>query len=163
MKPWIKAGIVGGILQIIFTLPSFAAFYLPLGIGGTLSLCTCCLFFLLYPLPGVLDVHWSPEQRTEGKLAFAGALAGLLAAGIDSVATLLLVVALSLSGGFERYLQQAIPNEMEMFRQTGMDFMFSTGGLLVQTGIGLIFHILTAVVLSALGSLVYAGMKNKNK
>jgi hypothetical protein len=163
MKPWIKAGIAGGILQIIFTLPSFAAFYLPAAVGGILSLFACCLFLTLYPLPGVLDVHWTAESRTEGKLLLAGALAGLLATAIDSVATLLMVAILSISGGFERYLQQTIPNEMEIFEQTGMDFLFSTGGLLVQTGIGLIFHVLTGVVLSALGALIYAGLKNKNK
>ena len=163
MKPWIKAGIAGGILQILFTLPSFAAFYLPAAIGSILSLFACCLFLVLYPLPGVLEVHWTAESRTEGKLMLAGGLASLLATGIDGVATLLLVVIASLSGAVERYLQQVVPNEMELIDQAGMDFLFSTSGLLVQTGVGVVFHIITGVALSALGGLVYAGMRSKNK
>lgn len=163
MKPWVKAGIIGGVLQILFTLPSFALIYLPIGIGGAISLIACCLFFFLYPLPGVLDVHWSAESRAERNVIFAGALAGLLATVIDSIATFLLIWLVSATGGFEKYLQTAMPVEMEMINQSGIGFLFSTASILLQTSIGLIFHIVTGVVLSAFGGLVYAGMKNKSK
>ncbi len=163
MKPWIKAGLIGGILQIAFTLPSFAAFYLPLGIGGLLSSLACCLFLFLYPLPGILEVYWSREVRGEGKIIFAGALAGLLAGGLDGIATLLLVWIASVTGGFVGYLQKAMPNEMELIDQAGLGFMFSTPGLLVQTSLALLFHIFSVVVISALAGLIYSGMKNKNK
>lgn len=163
MKPWIKAGIAGGILQVMFTLPSFLAFYVPLGIGGTLSLFTCCAFLLLYPLPGVLDVHWTSAARTEGKLALAGALAGLLATGIASMATLLLVLLVSVSGAFDRYMEDIMPGAMELISQAGLDFMYSTAGLMAQTGFALIFHVISGVALSALGGIVYAGVRNKNK
>jgi hypothetical protein len=163
MKPWIKAGLIGGILQIIFTLPSFAAIYLPLGIGGVLSLLTCCLFFFLYPLPGILEAYWSPDARGEGKIIYAGARAGLLATSLDGIAAFLLMFLVSVTGGIDRYLRTAMPNEMEMIERSGMAFLFSTGSLLAQTAVGLIFHIFSGVVVSALAGLVYSGMKNKSK
>ena len=163
MKPWIKAGLAGGVAQIIFTLPSFVAIYLPLGVGGTLSLLTCCLFFFLYPLPGILEAHWSRDARNEGKIIFAGALAGLLATGIDGIVAFLLMFLVSATGGIDRYLQTAMPNEMELIERSGMGFLFSTGSLLAQTAIGLLFHIFSGVVVSALAALVYSGMKNKSR
>lgn len=163
MKPWIKAGLIGGGLQIIFTVLSFATIYLPLGIGGAISLLTCCLFFFLYPLPGILEAHWSHESRGEGKIIFAGALAGLLATGVDGIVAFLLMFLVSATGGIDRYLQTAMPNEMEMIESSGMAFLFSTGSLLAQTAVGLLFHIFSGVVVSALAGLVYSGMKNKNK
>lgn len=163
MKPWIKAGLIGGGLQIIFTVPSFAAIYLPLGIGGTISLLTCCLFFFLYPLPGILEAHWSRDSRGEGKIIFAGALAGLLATSIDGVVAFLLMFLVSVTGGIDQYLQAAMPNEMELIERSGMGFLFSTGSLLAQTAVGLLFHIFSGVVVGALAGLVYSGVKNKNR
>jgi hypothetical protein len=163
MKPWIKAGLIGGGLQIIFTVPSFAAIYLPLGMGGAVSLLTCCLFFFLYPLPGILEAHWAHDTRSEGKVIFAGALAGFLATSIDGVVAFLLMFLVSATGGIDRYLQTAMPAEMEMIENSGMGFLFSTGSLLAQTAIGLIFHIFSGVVVSALAGLVYSGMRNKSK
>lgn len=163
MKPWIKAGLIGGILQIVFTLPSFAALYLPPGMGGLLGTLTCCLFLFLYPLPGILEAHWFREIRGEGKVMLAGALAGLFATGLDGFVTLLLVLIASITGGFDGYLRSVMPNEMNLIDQAGMGFMFSTTSLLIQTSIGLLFHIFSGVVVSALAGLVYSGMKNKNK
>jgi hypothetical protein len=159
MKPWIKAGVLGGILQIIFTLPILFFYALPLGIGSLFSLCVCCLFFLTYPVPGILVAHWLPSERETGQIVRNGALAGLLATGIDSVGTLLLVLGISLTGLNERYIQQVMPEAMEILRQSGMEFWFSTGGQLLQTSIGSIFHIVTGVLLSILGSVIYVAMK----
>jgi hypothetical protein len=162
MKPWIKAGLIGGILQIVFTLPSFAAFYLPLGIGGLLSTLACCAFLFLYPLPGVLEAHWSRDARGEGKIVLGSAMAGFLATGLDGIFTFLLVWIASASGGITRYLQKAMPNEMDLIDQSGMGFMFETPALLVQLSLGILFHIFSGVVVSALAGLVYSGMKNKS-
>jgi len=90
-----------------------------------------------------------------------GALAGLLATGIDSIATLLLVLATSLLGLNERYIEKIMPNAMEIIRQQGMEFWFSTGGMLLQTGISLIFHIITGVILSILGGVIYVAIKKE--
>ncbi len=163
MKPWIKAGIVGGILQIVFTLPSFAAFYLPLAVGGLLSILSLCFFLFLYPLPGGLDVHWTVEPRTERQSMVAGALAGLLSTIIYGAATLIMVIVLSLTGGFEAYLRRLMPEVMDLIQESGMSFLFSTGVLLAEMSILLLFHVFLVVAISTLGSVVYAGAKGRNK
>ena len=161
MKPWVKAGVVGGILQVIFTLPIMLIYFLPLGVGSLLAVCVCSFFFLLYPVPGILGLHWTPSPRNTSQGATVGALAGLLATGIDSIATLLLVLATSLLGLNERYIEQIMPNAMDVIRQQGMEFWFSTGGMLLQTAISLIFHIITGVILSILGGVIYVAIKKE--
>lgn len=161
MKPWVRAGIAGGILQVIFTLPILLMYFLPLGIGMLFALCICGLFFLLYPVPGILSVHWSPAPRHAGQAAGAGALAGLLATGIDSIVTLLLSVVLAVTGINGRYMEQMIPNATEILRQTGMEFWISNTGQVLQTGISLIFHIITGVILSVFGAIIYAAIKKE--
>jgi hypothetical protein len=161
MKPWTKAGIVGGILQIVFTLPTLLVFILPFEIGSLLAICTCCVFLLLYPVPGILGAYWMPSPRETGQVVRTGAFAGLLAAGIDSIVTLILTLGTSWAGLYERYFEQLNPNAMEILRQRGMDFWFSTGGLLLQTSIGLVFHIITCVLLSILGGVIYTGFRKE--
>jgi hypothetical protein len=163
VKPWIKAGLIGGVLQIVFTLPSLAAFYLPLALGGLLSILSLCFFLFLYPLPGVLDVHWTSESRTERQAMGAGALAGLLSTVIYGAATLIMVVVLSLSGGFEAYLRRLMPEAMDLIQESGMSFLFSTGVLLAEMSVLLLFHAFLVVAISTLGSVVYSGAKGRNK
>jgi hypothetical protein len=102
-----------------------------------------------------------PSPRTTSQGVAIGALAGLLATGIDSIATLLLVLGISLAGLNERYIEQIMPDAMEIVRQSGMEFWLSTGGQLLQTGISLIFHIITGVILSALGGMIYVEIKKE--
>jgi hypothetical protein len=161
MKLWIKAGVLGGVLQIIFTLPILLFYALPVGIGSLFSLCVCCFFFLIYPVPGILVAHWLPAPRETGQIVRSGALAGLLATGIDSLATLLLVLGLSLTGITERYIERIMPNAMEILQQSGMEFWFSTGGQLLQTSFYLIFHIITGILLSILGGVIYTGIRKE--
>lgn len=159
MKASTKAGVVGGILQIMFTLPILLFYVMPVGLGFLFSLCVCSLFFLVYPVPGVLAVHWMPPPRETGQILRNGALAGLIATVIDSLATLLLVLGVAVTGINERYIERIMPNAMEILRQNGMEFWFSTGGQLLQTGVSLIFHIITGVLLSILGGIIYDALR----
>lgn len=161
MKPWVKAGIASGILQIIFTLPILLVYILPVGIGSLFALCVCSFFFLSYPVPGILAAYWLPSPRDTGQIVKSGALAGLLATGIDSIATLLLVLGISLTGLNERYIEQMMPNAMEVLQQSGMEFWFSTGGQLLQTAVGSIIHMITGVLLSILGGIIYIAVKKE--
>jgi hypothetical protein len=161
MKPWVKAGIVGGILQAIFTLPVILIYLLPLGVGSVVALCVCSFFLLLYPVPGILGAHWLSLPRTTKQGAVTGALAGLLATAIDSIATLLIVLGSSVTGLTDRYIAQNVPNFEEIMRETGTEFWFSTGGQLLQTAITIPFHILTGVILSALAGMIYIAIKKE--
>jgi hypothetical protein len=162
MKPWVKAGTVGGILQIVFTLPIILIYFLPLGAGTLVALCTCCLFLLTYLVPGVLGVYWTPPPLTSNDGIRIGALAGLLATILDSLVTLLLVLIISLAGLNDRYLAQFIPNAQEIIQQSNLGFWFSTGGMLLQTCFSLIFHIVFGVVISVLGAMVYFSVKKNS-
>jgi len=121
----------------------------------------CCFYFLLYPVPGILAAHWMPVPRETSQVAITGALAGLLATVIGSIATLLLTLGVSLAGLNERYVEQIVPNAQEILRQNGMGFWFSMEGQLLQVGISLIFHIITGVVLSVLGGIIYAAIRKE--
>jgi hypothetical protein len=161
MRPWIKAGVAGGVLQIVFTLPILLFYFLPIGIGLIFALCVSCFFCLLYPVPGILGAYWTPVPRTTSQAAKTGALAGLLATGIDSVATLILVLITSLLGLTERYVEQFIPNATEIIQQSGSGFWFSTGGQLLQAGITLIFHVIIGVILSVLGGMIFVAIRKE--
>lgn len=161
MKPWIKAGVMGGIVQIVFTLPILLIYVLPVGIGMFVSFCFCCFFFLLYPVPGILGAYWMPSPRATGQVAVTGALAGLLATVLDGIATLLLVLVTAQTGLTERYIEGIMPNANEILQQSGMEFWLSTGGQLLQTGISLIFHVITGVILSVLGGIIYVSVKKE--
>lgn len=161
MKPWIKAGLIAGVLQILFTLPAFTVFFFPFEIGAVISYVACCLFLFLYPLPGILEVHWTAEPRPQNEILKTGALSGFLASAIDGIVTFLLIALVSVFGGMEKYLYEAIPTEMELLNQAGFDSMFFIMLGLAQTCIGLIFHIFAGVILSPVGALIYANIKNK--
>jgi hypothetical protein len=161
MKAWIKAGIIVGILQIVFTLPAFTIFFLPIEIGAVISYIACFIFLFLYPLPGILEVHWTAESRPQNEILKFGALSGFLASTIDGVITFLLILLVTVTGGMETYLYEAIPAEMEALSQVGFGPMFFIVLTLIQTCIALILHILTGVILSPVGGLIYANIKNK--
>ncbi|MBL8099642.1 MAG: hypothetical protein JNK81_10695, partial [Anaerolineales bacterium] len=136
-------------------------FFLPIEIGVIISYIACFIFLFLYPLPGILEVHWTAEPRPQNEILKSGALSGFLAATIDGVITFFLILLVSFTGGMEKYLYQAIPVEMETLNQVGFGSMFFIILVLVQSCIALIFHILTGVILSPVGGLIYANIKNK--
>jgi hypothetical protein len=74
---------------------------------------------------------------------------------------LLLTLVISLSGLNERYLEQLMPDAQAIIHQSGMSFWLSTGGILLQTGISLIFHIVLEAILSTLGAVIYAAIKKE--
>jgi len=109
MKTWIKAGLVGGIVGVVLTLPGLLVFYLPLQLGLIISTCASIVFLLLYPGVGVLAAFWLPEPRIPKQGAIEGALAGLLAFGIDSIATIIITLFIVWTGGMEQYIRQLYP------------------------------------------------------
>ena len=161
MKPWVKAGIAGGVLQILFTLPILLFYLLPLGAGALFLLCVCFFFFLTYPVPGILAAYWTQPPRTTSQAVTTGALSGLLATGLDGLATLCLALGISLLGLNEQHLEKLFPNAQEIIQQSGSAFWFSTAGVLLQTGISLFFHVILGVTLSTLGAIIYVAMKKE--
>jgi type II secretory pathway component PulF len=134
---------------------------LPAGAGALFFFCICCFFFATYFVPGILAVYWTPSPRTSAQAATVGALSGVLATGLDSLATLLLALGISMAGLNERYIEQLMPNAQTIIQQSGTSFWFSTTGTLLQTGISLVFHVILGVILSTLGAILYTAIKKE--
>jgi hypothetical protein len=159
MRAWLKAGILGGILQVALTLPAFAIYVLPEDTGLIVSLCVCLPFFLLYPAIGSLASYWLTPPRTIRQGAITGSLAGLLAASIDGVITTLLSIIIAVMGLPQRYLQQLSPDTLEALRRSGMDSLFTVSGQIVASLCTVPIHILFGVVFGCVGGMLYAAMK----
>ena len=161
MKPWIKAGIVGGIVQVAFTLPIIAAYFMPLAAGAVFATCISIFFFLLYPVPGLLAAHWSPPLTT-GRGASLGALAGLLASGIDSLATAALMIVVQVLGLNEQYIARVMPDIMNLPGSSrALTWGLVAGGIVML--ISLVVNVLIGVGAGALGGIVYSALKTKGK
>jgi hypothetical protein len=159
MRAWVKAGVIGGIIQILLTIPTPVIYLLPADAGSIVSLCICLPFFFSYPVVGILAAHWLTPPRDTRQGAIAGSQAGLLAAGIDSVATGMLTIIIALLGLPQRYLDQLTPEMLEAVQRSGMESMFTTGGQIVTTLCSLPIHALLGVVFGCVGGLIYAAVK----
>lgn len=157
MKSWIRAGIVGGVAGIVLTLPAFLAFYLPLALGSIISTCASIVFLLLYPGVGVLAAYWLPTPRVIKQAAIDGALAGFLAFGIDSIATIILTLIVAGTGGMEQYIQQLTPY---FGRDFTPDILATTNTVVVGLIVGFsCISLLIGALFSALGGWVFASVK----
>ena len=153
MKTWLKAGLLGGIAGIVLTIPAFLAFYLPFSIGALVSTCASVVFFLLYPGVGVLAASWLAAPRTAKQGAIDGALAGLVAFSMDSVATIVATLIIYWTGAFEQYMRQLAPQlEPEVLASANT----LTLGLIVGSSC---VSVLIGVLFSASGGWVFASVK----
>jgi hypothetical protein len=155
MKGWIKAGLIGAIAGVILTVPAFFLFFLPINIGILINVCTGALFFLLYPCVGVLAAYWSLPPRTSKQGAIDGALGGLLAFGLDSLVSFVMMLIFMLNGIFEQYVRQFAPWTSSDVMQQAM-----TSTMVVLT-ISLFINVLAGIFFSAIGGLVLASVKKE--
>jgi hypothetical protein len=153
MKTWIKAGLIGGVVGMILTLPAFLALYLPMTVGALLSTCVSVVFLLLYPGIGVLAAFWLPAPRTPKQGAIDGALAGLLGFAIDGLATVLMYLIVIWTGGLEQYMQQLVP-----YANPEVLTRFNTVGMSVMVGCSCL-NVLFGVMTGAAGGWVFASIK----
>jgi hypothetical protein len=155
MKGWIKAGLIGAIVGIILTLPAFLVFFLPINVGIIISICAGTLFFLLYPAVGILAAFLSPPPRSSKRGAIDGALAGLLAFSLDSLATFALMMVFILNGTYERYLLQFVPWASSSVVREAIFYS------MVFFIISLFINVLVGIFFSAIGGLVLASVKKE--
>jgi hypothetical protein len=153
MKTWLKAGLVGGIVGIVLTLPAFLAFYLPLTLGSIISTCASIVFLLLYPSVGALAAFWLPIPRETKQGAIDGALAGLVAFGIDTIATIVLTLIVMWTGGLEQYMSQFAP-----YLSPDTLAITNTFSIALIVGCSCI-NVLVGALFSALGGFVFASVK----
>ncbi len=154
MRPFLKAGLIGGAILVVISLlsliPVLGCVSLPLTLIGYLAV-------------GALAVHYMPPRRESGRAAGQGALAGLIASLIAGlVQAILTPLGYSMSGGAETLLAQLPPDTLQQLQQAGVDpnVLFSGGAL---AGFSLIcclpVGLLIGAGLGALGGVIYAAAR----
>jgi hypothetical protein len=162
MKAWIKAGLVGAVLEILFTLPTVLIFVAPEMIGNIATCCTGVVFLLVLPLVGILTTIWLQKPATTKSILVQSALAGLLASIIDGVFTVALMAAMSISGLTIGYIERSIPDAFSRAKtNTLFQFYLSLPGQVISTSVCAIVNILIATGLSMLGAVIYAAIVRK--
>lgn len=159
MRPWLKAGLIGGGVLSLLTIITYLGDLLPQGISTIISCCLCLPILLVYPGTGVLAALWLSPPRTAGAGAREGALAGVVAGVIDGLITVIMGGAIG-PRMYQQAFQQLPPESLQALQEMGlMNFFTSTAGLAVLAGCGGIIGILWAVAWGAAGGAILAAAK----
>ena len=154
MRPWLKAGLIGGavlvVLNLLSAIPSFI-----------LALVFWCLGLFAYIGIGALAAFWTPPPRQAGPAAGQGAMAAALSGLMGGVVyTILTTIQMSLTDA-ATVLSQFPPETLQQFEDAGIDpslFVGPNVGILCGGGCCLVGVILAAL-LGAIGGAVYAGIQ----
>ncbi|RME39362.1 MAG: hypothetical protein D6793_01195 [Thermoflexia bacterium] len=161
MRPWLKAGLIGGGILGLLTVLGGLGTVLPSGTRNIIGCCICIPFLLAYPGIGALAAYWLTPPRTAGDGAKEGALAGMIAGAINGVVSVLLTLILSATGAYERVLYQLPPDAMRALEETGLKGLYTTSGMLGSSCLGGICGILWAVAMGAAGGAIFAAIQRE--
>lgn len=161
MRPWLKAGLIGGGVLALLTVVSSVGALLPSGASSVIGCCLCIPWLLAYPGIGALAAYWLTPPRTAGEGAKEGALAGLIAGAIDGVVSVLIALIMGAAGAYQQVFSQLPPEAMKALRQMGWDAFLSTGGIAAGSCIGGLCGILWAVAMGAAGGAILAAAKRE--
>ncbi len=154
--PWLPAGLIGAIVLVVLTALNLAAYLLPAGSRLLLATCVCAPLLPAYLGTGLLAAHWSGPPRSLRRGALIGALAGLVAGGVDAVFSAFAYLLLAFGGVYGHSLSRMPAEQLDLGRQSGFGFMYTSRGLLAydlcSTPVCLVF----AIACAALGGLIYA-------
>ncbi len=159
MRPWLKAGLIGGGVLAALTIIQALGILFPQA-SGIISCCVSIPFLLAYPAVGVLAAYWLTPPRTAGEGAKEGALAGVVAGAIDAVVTFP-VALITGPAGVQQALQQMPPEALQAWEEMGLTALFSTGGFAALSCVGGICGLLWAVAMGAAGGAVLAAVKRE--
>ena len=161
MQPWLKAGLIGGgVLAAVNLLTSVGSLVAP-ALAVALSCCLCLPLLLIYPLTGVLAAYWLPQPLTLGQGARGGTLAGLVAVAVSTVFGWLVGLVLALAGVSQRALSQLDPQSLAMLRDSGLDVLYTPGGMVALAFCGGIVGLVWGAGFGALGGVIYAAIKRR--
>ena len=154
MKPGVKAGLVGGAILVALGL---------LGLVPVISCLSMPLQLLGYIGIGMLAGFWMAPRREGGRAAGQGAIAGLMAAAIGGLVSIVLApVGLAISGGPQAILRQFPAESLQALESAGVDpnAIFNPGTMAGLTAICCVpVGLLVGAGLGALGGLILAGIK----
>ena len=155
MRPWLKAGLIGGGVLALLTILTSLGTLLPSGVSTIISCCLCIPFLLAYPGTGALAAYWLTPPRTAGEGAKEGALAGVIAGVIDGVISMIMALIMG-TATYQQALNQLPP---EVLEEMGLSSLFTTGGIAALSCAGGICGILWAVAMGAAGGAILAAAK----
>jgi len=155
MRPWLKAGLIGGGVLALLTILTNLGTLLSPEVSIIVSCCLCIPILLAYPGTGALAAYWLTPPRTAGDGAKEGALAGVIAGAIDGVVSVILSLITGASA-YQQVLSQLLP---EMLEETGLSSLFTTGGMTALNCVVGICGILWAVAMGAAGGAILAAAK----
>jgi len=156
MRPWLKAGLIGGGVLALLTILADLGTLLPSEVSTIISCCLCIPLLLAYPGTGALAAYWLTPPRTAGEGAKEGALAGIIAGVIDSVVSVILALIMGAAGVYQQALSQLPPETMRALKEMGLA---TTGGMAALSCVGGICGILWAVAMGAAGGAILAAAK----
>lgn len=162
MRPWLKAGLIGGaVLGVLTILQSLGTFF-PQA-SSVISCCTCILYLLAYPGVGVLAAYWLTPPRTAGEGAKEGALAGVIAGAVDAAVTFIMALITGAAGAqqAQQALQQMPPEVLQGLEEMGLKGLFSPAGFAAMSCVGGICGLLWAVAMGAVGGAILAAVKRE--
>ena len=153
-RPFLKAGLAGGVLLVALQLVSLIPF---------LSCLSLPLMLIGYLIAGALAAYWLPPRREAGPAAGQGALAGLIAGAISGLFLVILTpLGVAMSGGVDALVAQLPADMLAQLQQAGIDpsVLFNSGTF---AGVALLccfpVSLLIGAALGALGGLVFAAVK----
>ena len=158
MRPWLKAGLIGGGVLALLTILANLGMLFPEA-STIISCCLCIPILLAYPGTGALAAYWLTPPRTAGEGAKEGALAGVIAGAIDGVVSMILSLVMGAAEVYQQALSQLPPETMEALEEMGLSGLFTTGGIAALSCVGGICGILWAVAMGAAGGAILAAAK----
>jgi hypothetical protein len=152
MSPWLKAGLIGGVVLIVLNL---------LGLIPCVGLVTCVLGLLAYAGIGILAAYWMPPVRMAGQAAGQGALAAVLAALIGGIVNTIVVVIQMAVTDTSAILAQIPDDALQQLYDAGVDpgtFVGPVGGILGGS-MCCVGGLILAAILGAIGGAVFAAIR----
>ncbi|MBN1660214.1 MAG: hypothetical protein JXA93_17575 [Anaerolineae bacterium] len=152
MQPWLKAGLVGGVVVAILNL---------LSLIPCVGVVTCILGFLVYIGTGCLAAYWMLPPRLAGPAAGQGAMAAALAGLIGGIVTTITTGVQMAMTDTATVLSQVPAESLEQLEAAGIDpAVFTSPGMGVGVGaMCCVAGIIIAAVLGAIGGAILAAVR----
>lgn len=153
MSPWIKAGLIGGVILIVVDL---------LGLIPCVGCFAWIIALLAYVGIGALAAYWIPPLREAGAAAGQGALAATLAALVGGIINTIIFTIQTASANTAEVLSQVPAESLQQLEEMGWDpamFAGPTAGA-VFGSVCCVFFLLFAAILGAIGGAIFAAIKS---
>ncbi len=156
MTGWLKAGLIGGAVLVVFQLIGLIPFNL-----------ICCLTFpamlVTYIAVGAMAAASLPPPRTAGQGVGPGAMGAILAAVISSIAGMIINLVQVLINPQDTVIMDLPPAIIQQLRDTGipLEYFIGVGGVLIFYSICCVVWIVVSGILGAIGGAIYPSFKRE--